>query len=75
VFLPDSLRDRLGGNTRLIAAVAAPVAWIGLAALFGTVQLSDLFAAGVLALVFGLKGRRKKPEDDRSEGGMYGPPE
>jgi hypothetical protein len=75
VSLLDSLRDRLAANSRPLTAVAAPVAWLGLSALFGTLQILDWVVAAVLLGAFGYSARRKKPADDNPERGIYGPPD
>jgi hypothetical protein len=69
-----SLRDRFSGNSRLIGAVAAPVAWLGLSATFGDVAPLDWVVAAVLFASLGYSARRKPPDDDPKRG-IYGPPE
>jgi hypothetical protein len=70
-----SLRDQLSGNSRrLVVAVAAPVAWVGLSALFGDLHLLDWVVAAVLFVSFGYSASRKPPDDDPKRG-IYGPPE
>jgi hypothetical protein len=68
-------RERISGNGRLVAAAAAPAAWIGLSALFGGVQVMDWVVAAVLLVVFAVGSRRKKPAEDSPQQGIYGPPE
>jgi hypothetical protein len=69
------LRERLGGNNRLVTAAAAPAAWLGLSALFGGVHVLDWIVAAVLLVVLALSSRRKKPGADNPQQGIYGPPE
>ena len=70
-----SLRERIAGNTRqAVVAIAAPVAWLGLSAVFGELHLLDWVVAAVLFASFGYTAQRKPPADDPKRG-IYGPPE